>query len=154
MNRGLLKDRVDIINYLLAGRGVLTLKNLTTGTHLTFKIAQPKLKEDEKDRLKMPFFVKVLTGSDNETSYTFLGTFWFDENTDMFTWRHGKRSSISKLAPSARTFPWFLKHISESTLPDKVEVYHEGVCGMCGRKLTVPASIERGIGPTCAGGLR
>lgn len=27
----------------------------------------------------------------------------------------------------------------------------QGVCGMCGRKLTDPDSINRGIGPVCAG---
>jgi hypothetical protein len=29
-------------------------------------------------------------------------------------------------------------------------VWHEGRCGRCGRKLTVPESIESGFGPECA----
>jgi len=29
-------------------------------------------------------------------------------------------------------------------------LHHEGKCGRCGRKLTVPLSIETGIGPECA----
>lgn len=33
---------------------------------------------------------------------------------------------------------------------DRVEVWHEGSCGRCGRKLTVPSSIETGLGPECA----
>jgi hypothetical protein len=30
------------------------------------------------------------------------------------------------------------------------KVHHEGRCGRCGRTLTVPESIESGIGPECA----
>jgi hypothetical protein len=36
-----------------------------------------------------------------------------------------------------------------NTLPDFVEVWHEGFCGKCGKRLTVPNSIEIGIGPDC-----
>lgn len=35
-------------------------------------------------------------------------------------------------------------------LPDVIEVWHEGGCKHCGKKLTVPASIELGMGPDCA----
>jgi len=30
-----------------------------------------------------------------------------------------------------------------------LEIWHEGRCGRCNRKLTVPASIALGIGPEC-----
>lgn len=33
----------------------------------------------------------------------------------------------------------------------RLQVWHEGRCGRCGRKLTVPSSIETGLGPECAG---
>ncbi|MGQ4872128.1 MAG: DUF6011 domain-containing protein, partial [Candidatus Thorarchaeota archaeon] len=32
-------------------------------------------------------------------------------------------------------------------LPEKVRIWHEGKCGRCGRRLTVPESIESGYGP-------
>ncbi len=35
-------------------------------------------------------------------------------------------------------------------LPDVIEVWHEGGCKCCGRTLTVPASIELGMGEICA----
>ncbi len=35
-------------------------------------------------------------------------------------------------------------------LPKGVEVWHEGGCCQCAHKLTVPASIELGLGPDCA----
>ena len=49
-------------------------------------------------------------------------------------------------------FAWLWRRITSNTaLPPKAEVWHEGSCGRCGRKLTVPESIENGLGPVCAG---
>ncbi len=36
-------------------------------------------------------------------------------------------------------------------MPEQLEVWHEGCCGKCGRKLTDAESIARGIGPECYG---
>jgi hypothetical protein len=36
-----------------------------------------------------------------------------------------------------------------SELPFGYKVYHTGQCGVCGRALTDPVSIELGIGPYC-----
>jgi hypothetical protein len=36
-------------------------------------------------------------------------------------------------------------------IPETVEIWHEGRCCRCGRRLTVPESIYAGIGPDCAG---
>ena len=54
---------------------------------------------------------------------------------------------------------WFYeKVIVDGKKPSDIglEVWHEGRCGKCGRKLIVPESIARGIGPekggTCATG--
>jgi hypothetical protein len=35
--------------------------------------------------------------------------------------------------------------------PPKTAVWHEGVCGRCGAKLTNPDSIKQGLGPICLG---
>jgi hypothetical protein len=67
-------------------------------------------------------FIKVLTGPDNSSDFQYLG---FYKGPD---YSHGKKS---KLHPS-------------------LEVYHEGKCGRCNRKLTTPASVLTGIGPDCA----
>jgi hypothetical protein len=41
----------------------------------------------------------------------------------------------------------------ECELPKGLKVHHEGRCCRCGRKLTVPESIETGLGPECASRL-
>jgi hypothetical protein len=42
-----------------------------------------------------------------------------------------------------------VKKKDSDALPPDAEVMHEGRCACCGRPLTVPESIERGIGPDC-----
>lgn len=126
----------NVRQFMLAGNATITVVNEQTGNRFTFKVRQPAKGK--------PHFVQVLTGPDNTSDYTFLGTIFNAQD-----YRHGKRSSISQNAPSAKVFGWFWSHLDN--LPAQVHVYHEGRCGRCGRKLTVPESIQSGFGPECAG---
>lgn len=48
-------------------------------------------------------------------------------------------------------FAWTWKRVhSQNPLPGNIEVWHEGSCCYCAKRLTVPASIELGMGPDCA----
>lgn len=126
--------------FVLAGNATITLRSLKTETHLTFRIRQPKGKDVH--------FVSVLTGSDNESNYTFLGTIFPNG-----TYKQSHKSKIGD-AISAAGFDWFWKAMQHDVLPDTLQVWHEGSCGRCGRKLTVPESIASGIGPECAKKVR
>jgi hypothetical protein len=63
--------------------------------------------------------------------------------------RHGRKSNISQDAQSVKVFDFVLPKLVAGTLPEFVEVWHEGHCGKCGKRLTVPSSIENGLGPEC-----
>lgn len=122
--------------FALAGKARLTLVSEATGHRFTYRI---KRSEDGKVH-----FVSLLNGPDNETAYTYLG-FIRDGRYD-----HGKKSKIGADAHSNKAFAWVMGNILErDRVPEKVEVWHEGRCGRCGRALTVPESIESGIGPEC-----
>jgi hypothetical protein len=86
------------------------------------------------------FFVSVLTNPDN---YSYIGT-CIEGN-----YKHGKKSNISPEAQSVKVFQFMLNKLKSNNLPDFLEVWHEGFCGKCGRRLTVPSSILTGIGPEC-----
>lgn len=128
---------INTKTFALAGNATFTVTSKRTGTRFTFKVRQPSPTS--------PHFVSLLSGADNESDYQFLGTIFNGAD-----YRHGKKSRITADAPSAVAFAWVWSHLDN--LPaDKVEVHHEGKCCRCGRKLTVPESIESGIGPECAG---
>jgi len=116
-----------------------------TQTRFTYQVTR---KESEwHGKVNVIYFVKVMTGTDNETSYTYLG--FLREGQGYI---HGVKSPISADAPSAKAFSWFMRGLlsqkGEETF-SKIELWHEGACGRCGRTLTVPTSIENGIGPEC-----
>ena len=128
---------MDAKQFILAGNARFTIKNTMTGNRFTFHVRKPS---DEK-----PHFVRLLTGSDNSRDYSFLGTIF-----DGRTYRHGQRSSVDRDAMSNRAFAyvWGLLANGED-IPESVEIYHEGSCGRCGRRLTVPDSVISGFGPDC-----
>lgn len=110
------------------------------------------------------YFVSLLSGSDNNSDYSYLGIVPV-EAQGMF--QLTKKSRAGEDAPSVKAFTWFWTALVVATnrkadpagrerctrLLGQVEFWHEGRCGRCGRRLTVPESVERGIGPECAGKL-
>ena len=61
------------------------------------------------------------------------------------TYRIGK----GKPSPAYPKPAWFVSLLSGPDNENSFTVHHEGKCGCCGRSLTVPESIKRGIGPEC-----
>ena len=152
--RGRLSSTGDIHNYLTAGRGTMTVVSKASGARFTYKLkrAPDKLKLEVAEQ-ERPIFVSVLTGPDNEADYKFLGTIRQVNQSSMLTYAYSYKSKISISSLSAIAFKWLIKAYNE--FPDKLleeaEIWHEGRCGRCGRKLTVPSSIQRGFGPECIG---
>lgn len=130
----------DFASFTLAGHAIVTIENVTSGNHFTYRVTAC----EDKPGL---FFVAVLTGPENTSDYTYLGTIRDG------VYAHGRKSTMSEDAPCAVVFGkvWARRH----ALPACVRVHHEGRCGVCSRTLTTPESLARGVGPECAknGGL-
>jgi hypothetical protein len=136
------KDRA--LGFMLAGNCRVTFLNTETGNRFTYRIRQSE--QQDGDTRPPVHFVQLLNGPDNETMFTYMGTIFGRRN-----FKHTKRSKVGEDTPSFKVFQWVWRHLeSGSRLPDKIEIWHEGRCGRCGRALTVPSSIELGIGPECA----
>ena len=132
-----------IKQFILAGKSFFTVQNKETGGRYTYKVTQAK---DDEGNFKNLWFVSILTGSDNEGSYTYAGII----NNDNF--RLTGKSRFTTDATSVKGFNWLWNNIRNNIeLPEKVEFFHAGRCGRCGRKLTTPDSIELGFGPVCVG---
>lgn len=132
-------DKKDIERFVFAGKAHFTIRSRKTGTRFTFKV---QASDDGKC-----YFVKVLNGPDNYRNYQYMGMI-FEPKTEALRWT--KKSKVSKDAPSFKAASFFFSNLGHPG----IEFYHEGKCGRCNKKLTVPESIQTGLGPVCAGGRR
>ena len=136
-----LTTAADARAFLIGGNATVTLVSTKTGTRFTYKV---RASDDGE-----VFFVSLLSGPDNEGDYSYLGRiargiFWAGRKVP-------KPGDVGPDAPSSKAFAWLWKALMRDSLPDAVEVWHEGRCARCNRKLTVPSSISSGFGPECAG---
>lgn len=149
--QGQLTDGSRARTFALAGNARLTLVSQKTGARYTYRVRAKDVPQTEgaaaPDATKTLFFVHLLSGQDNNSDYTFLGTIF--NGTE---YRHGRKSTVSPESPSAKGFAWAWSYLTRGELPPGCEVWHEGRCGRCGRALTVPESIATGLGPICADG--
>lgn len=138
---------VDFLTFALAGNATFTAVSQRTGERITFKVSRvPDFSERKK-----AWFVNVLMGPDNSSDYMFLGMIRSNQQGDLWYWRSDKWRGGDD-SPAAKGFKYiFDETVEHERLPRGVEMWHEGRCGRCGRKLTVPESIANGLGPECAG---
>jgi len=137
-----ISDPSVIRRFATAGRARFTLVSEKTGARFTYQV---RAKKGDDGKPTDFFFVSVLTGANNEGDYTYLGCL----SGDRFI--HDKRLRIGAGAPSRQAFAWFWDRVRHAQELRQCECWHEGRCGRCGRVLTVPESIESGLGPVCAG---
>jgi len=140
----------------LAGRAILTFRNVETGSHFTAVIRQ---KRDKKDRkIKLPAYnVWISLLGDGETRKRYAGL--------IFTDQPQIRMWVSREVPAndrlAQVFRWMVGAIQnpvvlrgtpstvDGLVHNKVALFHENKCCHCGLTLTHPESIYTGIGPVC-----
>ena len=122
-----IESNQKILSFILAGKSIFTIRNEATGNRFTYKVKQ----------VKTVFFVSLMFG----TEFKFIGTIF---DSDKFV-----LSKKSKISTGHKAFNWlFTRLITDSSL-ETVTFWHEGKCGRCGRKLTVPESIQTGFGKEC-----
>lgn len=132
-------SKQDAKEFALAGNATITLQSGNTQRHYTYKITA------HKDDHTL-FFIRLLHGPDNENDYQYIGCY-YAESEYFNAAKPWKERLVHTWPPALRAIQFFLTHLDN--IPDNLHVFHEGKCGHCGRKLTTPESIERGIGPEC-----
>lgn len=138
--------------FLLAGNAKFTIsvpQQFQTGgmaARYTFRI---KRSEPTAQFPKPAWFVSLLTGPDNETSYTYLGKLGEFTGQVVTTQksRYTQDSNPVRLLNKVLVRVWCDDH--QAFEQYGFQIRHEGKCGRCGRTLTVPESIDVGIGPEC-----
>lgn len=143
---------IPVKAFFIGGRAVFTIevpehfvKTFNCKPHYTFRISRK-----EKDN-KEYYLVGLLAGPDNTRSYSYVGLF----NPDTGQLALTAKSKVTEDAWSVRLFRRVMAKIFEND-PESItdtgfDVHHEGKCGRCGKKLTVPESKKIGLGPRCRG---
>lgn len=127
--------------FVLAGRAVFTVAN-PKGEYYTYQVCH----KAAEGQWKETWFAKLLTGPDNTSDYSYIGLV-----DSALGFRTTAKSLYQSDAKPCQVLVWALKRIKAGNLPEGYKIHHEGRCGRCGRVLTVPTSIETGLGPECAG---
>lgn len=141
-------------DFVTAGKATFTLEipeayALQHGLkrHYTFKT---RFKAGN-DRYPDAFFVSLMTGADNESSFSYLGMLSPETGVVRTTAKSclGSGDLVVRLLNRALAVIW----AGDATplTAAGFNVCHAGKCGRCGRKLTNPESLATGIGPECAG---
>lgn len=135
----------EALNFIMSGSAVFTIVSKKTGSRFTYQVKRPKDKPGMKGRPDIGFrWVKLLIGPDNTRDYQYMG------RIRGLNYEHGLTSDIPSNAASVVGLNWVLRWLVAGNLKeDKIEIWHEGRCGKCAKRLTVPSSIANGLGPEC-----
>lgn len=138
-------------DFILAGQAIFTVELPANAPrkadypHITYMVE----KVEASDKYPEAYFAKVLNGPDNNSDYLYVG------KLDTFIGQVVRTAKSTLTADSYRL--QLLNRVLCRLWGDDGAaitnagyiVRHEGKCGRCGRRLTVPASIDSGIGPEC-----
>lgn len=153
-------DADAVREYVMGGRSTFTVVSTKTQARYTFRVRIPTVRRRNKAAgetieeyrarktlaLAGPRKVEAMTGSDNYCDYTEIGTITTDGSFTEKSW------TPRKVEGRKTGFAWFWRAVNESQAAlAQAEVWHDGHCSCCGKKLTVPESLSTGIGPICAG---
>lgn len=147
----------DGLAYILGGEAIFSLVSIATGKKFTYKCVQAT-RWDNKLNKKVPYdrwFLSVLTGPDNNNDYTYAGTIDEKNNIDRWIMRTTAKSGMTSEADSFQAFVAVLDILQSSVerinmYRQKLLIYHDGNCSICGKHLTSIVSVATSLGPVCA----
>lgn len=131
--------------FLLAGRAVFTVTN-PKGDHYTFRVKKADSEWPAgSGQMRSTYFVSI-KASGHTYPYAYIG---------MLNTKNGGIKCTAKSAYLPNTTEYKVAAwacgavIEQKFIPAGYKIEHAGRCGKCGKELTDPVSIERGIGPDC-----
>lgn len=135
-----LSDSSCIRNYIYGGKGIVTLLS-PSGDHHTYMFKKP-LNEDV-----FPDDVLFVYAVHDKSKLFYIGMI------EQGKFRLTKASRFLNDTPIVKGARYIMRMMNEPDLNTPMELYHEGMCSICGRPLTNPKSIKLGIGPKCRRGI-
>lgn len=134
-NAHVLEGCEAIWNYIKGGHGVVTLES-PSGKHYTYCFKKP-LSPEKFDKITL--FAYCIEG---KHQYRYVG---------MLSRKGFRKTAHSEYETNSEQFKGaaYIIKMAMKDFKTCMTLYHEGVCSVCGKRLTKPESIVRGIGPHC-----
>lgn len=132
-----LKESEIIRNYIRGGKGIVTLQS-PTGVHRTYSFNSPRHPNQFKDGI---MFVYAQVSNSN---WQYVGM--LTANNDFKITRASNYSYDHPIVKGAR---YIVEMMNEKHRNSPMQLFHAGICSICGRRLTDPKSIEIGLGRRC-----
>lgn len=125
-------DLRQAIEYILMGNALFTIHGKISGEHITYRVE------------RKPGTPYHIISYKTKWEYDHVGSITDESIFCAYTPTKEKTTAFQ-----------FLKTLFELVENgvhdiDYIEIFHHAHCGVCGRKLTHPKSIQLGIGPCCA----
>lgn len=146
----------NALAFILGGKARFTLKSLKTEVEFSYSICNAPIRKYGKFGPKIGEnpdmkFVALFIGSNKEVKgdYAYAGEVRKVKNGWVFNW--GLKSKLDQNNPGIKAFSFVFTRLMQGVALPTLEVWHEGVCCCCGKKLVKSASIELGWGPVCLG---
>lgn len=139
-DRALTEKKQQTLRYITAGNATFTIESTKINKRYTYKFYHRK-----NDNCEYRYLVKRLYGSNNEDDYHFIGIYYADTGVYKSKAPQDAKPDHDKMLAA------FLKMLHTDGIEwyPTCKFYMSSKCACCGRKLTTPESIERGIGPEC-----
>lgn len=134
-NSHVLRNCIDIRDYIHGGHGVVTLE-APSGEYYTYCFKKPHAEDKFKEGTLFAYCIE------GKNQYNYVGMY------DLKSFRRTTHSDYEEDSPQFKGAKYII-YMSLKDFNTPMKLYHEGVCCLCGKKLTKPESIERGIGPEC-----
>lgn len=107
-----------------------------------YRTLQVETQEADADFAPGERIISYLSGPDNTSSYT--GFAFLKSDGRVIVWKRFRSDEHSALIEAARVL------VADPRAASAAYGIASKHCGICGRPLSTPASLDRGIGPKCA----
>lgn len=130
-----------VLPYITAGKALVTVLNTKTGGRFTYRLTAPGKTAAERAAAEI-LFVSVLIGTDNDNHYKYIGI--LIRRSGQF--RQTAKSKLPKNDQRVMGFSWLVRNVHSLARFEHIEVRYHSRCGKCSKTLTVPNSIDTGLG--------
>ena len=132
------------LSALTAGRAIVSLRSQRTGEFRTYRVS----KFDTSPHFSVDYRVVNGLGVYRVDGWTRIGVLYVNDEGIPHRFVRNMKTSVDSVTIDG--FFWMVDRLVNKTWDDeKAEIWHEGQCCKCGRRLTDPESIRLALGPIC-----